>query len=153
MRVRSNGFACSEGAHDEEGRATNQAEIGLLRRLIVGLPWRWRHRPGRCARAVSLQLKWKHQFQFAGYYQALAQVSTATPVLTSPSAKADLASTSPKLLPRKADFGVCTASVLRDWQWAAGWSCWPPFSSVPRLSSWSPAAPTSAACRICAAVR
>jgi hypothetical protein len=28
IRVRSNGFACSEGAHDEEGRANvNQAEF------------------------------------------------------------------------------------------------------------------------------
>ena len=29
--------------------------------------------PAAALDAVSLQLKWKHQFQFAGYYQALEQ--------------------------------------------------------------------------------
>ena len=36
---------------------------------------------------------------------------------------------------------------------AAGWSCWPPYSSVPRPSSWSRVGQTSAAWRICAAER
>jgi ABC-type nitrate/sulfonate/bicarbonate transport system substrate-binding protein len=29
--------------------------------------------PAAALDAVSIQLKWKHQFQFAGYYQALEQ--------------------------------------------------------------------------------
>ena len=65
---------------------------------------------------ISLQLKWKHQFQFAGYYAALEQGFIVTPVLTSPSARAvpifDAAET---VASGKADFGVCSSSVLREW--------------------------------------
>jgi class 3 adenylate cyclase/ABC-type nitrate/sulfonate/bicarbonate transport system substrate-binding protein len=68
---------------------------------------------------VSMQLKWKHQFQFAGYYQALEQgfyrnagldvtIREGGPGIDAAEAVAS----------SKADFGVCTASVLRDW--AAG---------------------------------
>src|SRR3954451_8325496 len=69
--------------------------------------------------AVTLQLKWKHQFQFAGYYQALERGFYRDAGLDvtiregGPSIDAAEAVTS-----GKADFGVCTASVLRDW--AAG---------------------------------
>ena len=69
--------------------------------------------------AASLQLKWKHQFQFAGYYQALEQgfyrdagldvtIREGGPGIDVSEAVAG----------GKADFGVCSASVLRDW--AAG---------------------------------
>src|SRR5882762_10634097 len=49
-------------------------KLALLRRLIVGasLALAASH-PAVALEAVSLQLKWKHQFQFAGYYQALEQ--------------------------------------------------------------------------------
>jgi ABC-type nitrate/sulfonate/bicarbonate transport system substrate-binding protein len=49
-------------------------KLALLRRLIVGasLMLAATH-PAAALDAVSLQLKWKHQFQFAGYYQALEQ--------------------------------------------------------------------------------
>ena len=68
---------------------------------------------------VSLQLKWKHQFQFAGYYQALEQgfyrdagldvtLREGGPGIDAAEAVAG----------GKADYGVCTSSVLRDW--AAG---------------------------------
>src|SRR6476619_303475 len=64
---------------------------------------------------VSLQLKWKHQFQFAGYYAALekgfyrdagfeTEIREGGPQVDS--AKATAAG--------EADFGVCTASVLLD---------------------------------------
>jgi ABC-type nitrate/sulfonate/bicarbonate transport system substrate-binding protein len=62
---------------------------------------------------VSLQLKWKHQFQFAGYYAALAQgfyrdagldveIREGGPDIDVAKVVSD----------GKADFGVCTASVL-----------------------------------------
>src|SRR6266404_7620759 len=49
-------------------------KLALLRLLIGGasLALAASH-PAVALEAVSLQLKWKHQFQFAGYYQALEQ--------------------------------------------------------------------------------
>ena len=95
-------------------------KLALLRRLIVGasLALAASH-PAVALEAVSLQLKSKHQFQFAGYYQALTQgfyrdadldvsIREGGPGIDVSEAVAD----------GKADFGVCTASVLRDW--AAG---------------------------------
>ena len=95
-------------------------KLALLRRLIVGasLALAASH-PAVALEAVSLQLKWKHQFQFAGYYQALAQgfyrdagldvtIREGGPGIDVSEAVAG----------GKADFGVCTASILRDW--AAG---------------------------------
>jgi class 3 adenylate cyclase/ABC-type nitrate/sulfonate/bicarbonate transport system substrate-binding protein len=75
--------------------------------------------PAAARDAVSIQLKWKHQFQFAGYYQALEQgfyrdagldvtIREGGPGIDVAEAVAG----------GNADFGVCTASVLRDW--AAG---------------------------------
>ena len=48
--------------------------LSLLGRLIVvaSLMLAAAH-PAAALDAVSIQLKWKHQFQFAGYYQALEQ--------------------------------------------------------------------------------
>src|SRR6059058_5494405 len=65
---------------------------------------------------VSLQLKWKHQFQFAGYYAALEQSFYRDAGL-------DVAireggpgiDVSEAVAGGKADYGVCTSSVLRDW--------------------------------------
>jgi hypothetical protein len=46
----------------------------MLRRLVMAA---WlvllASHPAAALDQVSLQLKWKHQFQFAGYYAALAQ--------------------------------------------------------------------------------
>jgi ABC-type nitrate/sulfonate/bicarbonate transport system substrate-binding protein len=72
--------------------------------------------PAAALDSASLQLKWKHQFQFAGYYQALEQgfyrdvgldvaIREGGPGIDVAEAVAG----------GKADFGVCTASVLRDW--------------------------------------
>jgi ABC-type nitrate/sulfonate/bicarbonate transport system substrate-binding protein len=95
-------------------------KLALLRRLIVSacLALAASH-PAAALDAVSLQLKWKHQFQFAGYYQALEQgfyrdagldvtIREGGPGIDAAEAVAS----------GKADFGVFTASVLRDW--AAG---------------------------------
>src|SRR6266403_390526 len=95
-------------------------KLALLRRLIVGasLALAPSH-PAAAFDQVSMQLKWKHQFQFAGYYQALEQgfyrnagldvtIREGGPGIDAAEAVAS----------SKADFGVCTASVLRDW--AAG---------------------------------
>ena len=95
-------------------------KLALLRLLIVGasLALAASH-PAAALDAVSLQLKWKHQFQFAGYYQALEQgfyrdagldvtIREGGPGIDAAEAVAG----------GKADYGVCTSSVLRDW--AAG---------------------------------
>jgi class 3 adenylate cyclase/ABC-type nitrate/sulfonate/bicarbonate transport system substrate-binding protein len=65
---------------------------------------------------VSLQLKWKHQFQFAGYYAALEQGfyrdAGLDITLREGGPDIDVAET---VAGGKADFGVCSASVLREW--------------------------------------
>src|SRR5438094_7608800 len=73
--------------------------------------------PATALDAVSMQLKWKHQFQFAGYYQALEQgfyrdagldvtIREGGPGLDVSEAVAG----------GTADFGVCSSGVLRDWE-------------------------------------
>ena len=49
-------------------------KLALTRRLIAvaALVLAASH-PAEALDTVSMQLKWKHQFQFAGYYQALEQ--------------------------------------------------------------------------------
>ena len=62
---------------------------------------------------VSLQLKWKHQFQFAGYYAAIEKGFYRASGL-----EVDLREGGPNIdagaavAAGDADFGVCTASVL-----------------------------------------
>jgi class 3 adenylate cyclase/ABC-type nitrate/sulfonate/bicarbonate transport system substrate-binding protein len=64
---------------------------------------------------VSLQLKWKHQFQFAGYYAALEQGfyrdAGLDVTIHEGGPGIDVAET---VAGGKADFGVCSASVLRE---------------------------------------
>src|SRR6267154_699859 len=92
-------------------------QADLLRRLVMAacLVLLASH-PAAALDQVSMQLKWKHQFQFAGYYQALEQgfyrdagldvtIREGGPGIDAAEAVAS----------GKADFGVCTASVLRDW--------------------------------------
>jgi len=94
--------------------------LALLRRLIVAasLVLAAAH-PAAALDAVSIQLKWKHQFQFAGYYQALEQgfYRDAGLDVTIREGGPDI-EVSELVAGGKADFGVCSASVLRDW--AAG---------------------------------
>jgi len=75
--------------------------------------------PAAALDAVSMQLKWKHQFQFAGYYQALEQgfYRDAGLDVTIREGGPGI-DVSEAVAAGKSDFGVCTASVLRDW--AAG---------------------------------
>jgi ABC-type nitrate/sulfonate/bicarbonate transport system substrate-binding protein len=64
---------------------------------------------------VSLQLKWKHQFQFAGYYAALEQGFYRNAGLDVSIREGgpdiDVAET---VAGGKANFGVCNSSVLRE---------------------------------------
>src|SRR5271165_1393740 len=89
----------------------------ILRRLVVAacLVLLASH-PAAARDQVTLQLKWKHQFQFAGYYAALDQgyyrdagldvtIREGGPDIDATEAVAD----------GKADFGVCSSSVLREW--------------------------------------
>jgi class 3 adenylate cyclase/ABC-type nitrate/sulfonate/bicarbonate transport system substrate-binding protein len=66
--------------------------------------------------SVSLQLKWKHQFQFAGYYAALEQgfYREAGLEVTIREGGPDIDATE-AVASSKADFGVCSSSVLREW--------------------------------------
>ena len=49
-------------------------KLAMLKRLIaVAFLALAAAHPAAALDAVSIQLKWKHQFQFAGYYQALKQ--------------------------------------------------------------------------------
>src|ERR1700693_1923068 len=66
--------------------------------------------------SASLQLKWKHQFQFAGYYAALEQgfyrAAGLDVAIREGGPDIDVAE---MVASGKADFGVCNASVLREW--------------------------------------
>src|SRR5437762_836205 len=72
--------------------------------------------PAAALDPVSLQLKWKHQFQFAGYYAALEQGfyhnAGLDVTIREGGPGIDVAET---IASGKADFGVCGASVLREW--------------------------------------
>ena len=72
--------------------------------------------PAAALDAVSLQLKWKHQFQFAGYYAALEQgfYRDAGLDVTIREGGPDVEATE-AVASGKADFGVCSSSVLREW--------------------------------------
>src|ERR1700736_5959224 len=72
--------------------------------------------PAAALDQVSLQLKWKHQFQFAGYYAALEQGfyrnAGLDVTIREGGPGIDVAETAAGGM---ADFGVCNASVLREW--------------------------------------
>jgi len=113
-----NGFACSEARMKKKVEPSPIVpKLALLKWLIaaasLGLA---ASHPAAALDAVSMQLKWKHQFQFAGYYQALEQgfyrdagldvtIREGGPGIDVAEAVAG----------GKADFGVCSASVLREW--------------------------------------
>ena len=69
--------------------------------------------PCRAQEKVTLQLKWQHSFQFAGYYAALQQgyyrAAGLDVDIRQGGADVDVAKV---LRDGKADFGVCTTSVL-----------------------------------------
>src|SRR3954467_3274706 len=75
--------------------------------------------PAAARDQVTLQLKWKHQFQFAGYYAALEQGFYRDAGLDVTIREGGPGIDVSELVAGgKADFGICSASVLRDW--AAG---------------------------------
>src|SRR5271156_5748524 len=88
----------------------------LKRLIIVACLTLLAAHPAAALDHVSMQLKWKHQFQFAGYYAALDQgfyrdvgldvtIREGGPDIDAAAAVAG----------GKADFGVCSSSVLREW--------------------------------------
>src|SRR6202011_2538000 len=92
-------------------------KLALLRRLIMAacLVLLASH-PAAALDSVSLQLKWKHQFEFAGYYAALEQgfYRNAGLDVTVREGGPDI-DVAEAVASGKADFGVCGAGVLRDW--------------------------------------
>ena len=76
----------------------------------------WRRILAAALDQVSMQLKWKHQFQFAGYYAALEQGfyrdAGLDVTIREGGPGIDVAET---VANSKADFGVCSSSVLREW--------------------------------------
>src|SRR6266702_5524895 len=72
--------------------------------------------PAAALESVSLQLKWKHQFQFAGHYAALEQgfYRDAGLDVTIREGGPDI-DVAKAVASGKADFGVCNAGVLREW--------------------------------------
>jgi class 3 adenylate cyclase/ABC-type nitrate/sulfonate/bicarbonate transport system substrate-binding protein len=91
--------------------------LALLRRLIVAacLILLASH-PAAALDQVSMQLKWKHQFQFAGYYAALERgfYRDAGLDVTIREGGPDI-NVAEMVASGNADFGVCSASVLREW--------------------------------------
>src|SRR5438445_4026183 len=92
-------------------------KLALARRLIIAacLASLASH-PAVALDPVSLQLKWKHQFQFAGYYAALEQgfYRDAGLDVTIREGGPDI-DAAEAVAGGKADFGVCSSSVLREW--------------------------------------
>jgi ABC-type nitrate/sulfonate/bicarbonate transport system substrate-binding protein len=92
-------------------------KLALLIRLIVAaclVPLA--SYPAVALEQVSMQLKGKHQFQFAGYYAALEQgfyrAAGLDVTIREGGPGTDVAET---VASGKADFGACSASVLREW--------------------------------------
>jgi class 3 adenylate cyclase/ABC-type nitrate/sulfonate/bicarbonate transport system substrate-binding protein len=94
------------------------ANLGFLIRLIMAACLlSLASQPAATLDQVSLQLKWKHQFQFAGYYAALEQdfYHNAGLDVTIREGGPDI-NVAETVASGKADFGVCNASVLREWK-------------------------------------
>src|SRR5258706_13373500 len=97
--------------------AARAQQPDTLRRLVIAacLVLLSSH-PAAALDSASLQLKWKHQFQFAGYYQAVEQgfyrAAGLDVTIREGGPAIDVAET---VASGKADFGVCSASVLREW--------------------------------------
>jgi class 3 adenylate cyclase/ABC-type nitrate/sulfonate/bicarbonate transport system substrate-binding protein len=88
----------------------------LLTGLLLGISLVLTASPAVALDTVSMQLKWKHQFQFAGYYQALEQgfYRDAGLDVTIREGGPDI-DVAEAVAGGKADYGVCNASVLREW--------------------------------------
>jgi class 3 adenylate cyclase/ABC-type nitrate/sulfonate/bicarbonate transport system substrate-binding protein len=97
--------------------AARAQQPDMLRRLVMAacLVLLASH-PAAALDSASLQLKWKHQFQFAGYYAALEQgfYRNAGLDITIREGGPDI-DVAETVASGKADFGVCGSGVLRDW--------------------------------------
>jgi class 3 adenylate cyclase/ABC-type nitrate/sulfonate/bicarbonate transport system substrate-binding protein len=104
-------------ANQQNSEIATGPKLALVRRLITAacLVLMASHQAAALDQ-VSLQLKWKHQFQFAGYYAALEQGfyrdAGLDVSIREGGPDIDVAET---VTNGKADFGVCNASVLREW--------------------------------------
>src|SRR5580704_15276068 len=124
------------GAPSRRSRQWRFALMACLALLATSPAWALDH--------VTLQLKWKHQFQFAGYYAALekgyysdaglnVEIREGGPDVDA--AKAVAAG--------QADFGICTSSVLLDRANGRNLLVWASFFNIPPRSSWCRGAPAS----------
>src|ERR1700676_5601947 len=116
-RLQATKEASSMAANQQNAELAGGPKLALLRPLILAaclalLAWH----PAAASDQVSLQLKWKHQFQFAGYYAALEQGfyrnAGLDVTIREGGPDIDVAET---VASGKADFGVCGSGVLRDW--------------------------------------
>ncbi|WJR76746.1 ABC transporter substrate-binding protein [Bradyrhizobium sp. NP1] len=95
------------------GRWKRQFVKGLVASLVLLLAAALLPHPANALEKVSLQLKWRHQFQFAGYYAALAKGFYREHGL-----EVEIREGGPgvdagtEVAYGNADFGVCTTSVL-----------------------------------------
>jgi class 3 adenylate cyclase/ABC-type nitrate/sulfonate/bicarbonate transport system substrate-binding protein len=92
-------------------------KLALLTRLIMAASSvLLASHPAAALEQVSMQLKGKHQFQFAGYYAGLEQGfyrdAGLDVTIREGGPGIDVAET---VASGKTDFGVCSASVLREW--------------------------------------
>jgi ABC-type nitrate/sulfonate/bicarbonate transport system substrate-binding protein len=130
-------------------RSANAAS-SILRRLAEAVVLA--SHPAAALDAVSLQLKWKHQFQFTGYYAALEQgfyrEAGLDVSIREGGPGIEVAET---VASGKADFGVCSASVLREWTMGRRLVVLAAIFQHSRPSFCLRAGLTSAACRICEA--
>jgi NMT1/THI5 like len=88
----------------------------LKRLIIVACLTLLASHPAAARDQVTLQLKWKHQFQFAGYYAALDQgfYRDAGLDVTIREGGPDI-DAAEAVAAGKAEFGVCSSNVLREW--------------------------------------
>ena len=92
-------------------------QVAMLRWLIMAVAVvLLAPHPADALDQVSMQLKWKHQFQFAGYYAALEQgfYRDAGLDVTIREGGPDI-NVAEAVASGKANFGACNASVLREW--------------------------------------
>ena len=101
------------------------------------------------AETVRLQLKWQHQFQFAGYYAArhLGYYRDAGLDVELLEAKPGV-NTTETVLQGKAEYGVGNSGLLLSKMPAHRWSYWPSSCNTPHSSCSHVKRPRSMALRI-----